>query len=574
MLLIPARARTAGVALLLLGPAAARAQQDTVAIACAGETVSRVEIQPLPPPFSGAAKKWQAAAHAVGLHHATSKPGVIQAFLSLAPGRPCTEFRRAESERVLRAQPFLSDASVRVRRDTGGMVAVLVETTDEIPVLVNGRFRGIVPEAFSVGNENIGGAALRAEVRIERGGAYRTGYGVRVEQNALFGRPYRLILVADRLRLGHQLGGEIEHPFFTDLQRVSWHAGISERSDYLRFERPAHDPLALATIDRAWDASSLLRIFGTSTVGLLGGAVTGRTFEPGAAGIVIDDTGLRADTGIALRQRYAMFRAVRVGVTGGLRRVSFRSVNGFDALVGSQDVPHGAMGALFVGKSVPRNGSDDLLLSSAMYAGVASHNMWLATLAQAEVRNDLMIGQWNSAVGSARTAFYWGSAPGMVLMVENEISVGWKSVLPLQLSFRDRDGGLIGYRNSGLAGAERSVSHAEVRWSAASLMRRADVGFATFAEVGNLWKGDAPYGMTATRASAGISLLGAYPTRSKRMYRVDLAVPFTRGGVGGGGVEVRFSSLDRTQRFWAEPVDVAHARTGTEPARLFAWPTR
>lgn len=569
-----ARSIAARAALLLLLPVVVRAQGDTASIVCAGETVSRVEIQPSPPPFSGAAKKWRAAAHAVGLHHATTTPHVVAAFLSLRPGMPCSEFRRAESERVLRAQPFLSDASVRVRRDSAGSVMVFVETTDEIPVLVNGRFRGLVPEAFSIGNENIGGAALHVEGRIERGRAYRTAYGARIEQNALFGRPYRLNLLADQYQLGHRLSGEVEHPFFTDLQRISWHAGISARNDYLRFERPAREPLGLGMNDRTWDVSTLLRIFGTSTVGLLGGAVTGRTFEPAAAGIVIDDTGLRADTGIALRQRYAMFRATRVGVTGGLRRVKFRTMTGFDALVGAQDVPYGAAMGVFVGKSIPRNGSDDVLLSSAAYVGAASGNVWLGTLAQAEVRHDLVLGEWNSAIGSARTAFYWGSAPGAVLVLEHELSVGWKSVLPLQLNFRDREGGLIGYRNSGLAGAERSVSRAELRWSAASLVRRADLGIAGFTEVGRLWKGDVPYGITATRASAGISLLGAYPTRSKRMYRVDLAVPFTRGGVGGGGVEVRFTSADRTQRFWTEPNDVARARTGTEPARLFAWPTR
>src|SRR5258708_36879285 len=106
------------------------AQQDTAAIACSGELVSRVDIQPSPPPFAGAARKWRAAAHAIGLHHATTRPEVISAFLSLAPGKACTEFRRAESERVLRAQPFLSDATVRVMRDSGGQVSVLVTTTD------------------------------------------------------------------------------------------------------------------------------------------------------------------------------------------------------------------------------------------------------------------------------------------------------------------------------------------------------------------------------------------------------------------------------------------------------------
>jgi hypothetical protein len=106
------------------------------------------------------------------------------------------------------------------------------------------------------------------------------------------------------------------------------------------------------------------------------------------------------------------------------------------------------------------------------------------------------------------------------------------------------------------------------------VIRWADVGVAAFSEMGTLVAGDAPYGWTGTRYSAGLSLLAAYPSRSKRMYRVDLAIPFTRGGAGGGKVELRFGSEDRTSRCWEEPQDVARARTGEVPSALFAWPTR
>jgi hypothetical protein len=260
--------------LLTLGVAErAQAQRADSTFVCNGEVVTRVDIQPSPPPFAGAARKWQAAARAAGMHHATTTSHVIRAFLSLAPGKACTERRRSESERVLRAQPFLSDASVRVSPDTGGTVSVVVSTTDEIPVLVSARFRGIAPESFSLGNENINGEALRITARIERGRSYQTAFGLGVEQDALFGHPFRLVLNADRFRIGEMFVAELEHPFFTDLQRVSWHAGYLTGNGVRGFERPSREPLALQIDDRAWDVSSLMRIFGTQTVGLLGGAV-------------------------------------------------------------------------------------------------------------------------------------------------------------------------------------------------------------------------------------------------------------------------------------------------------------
>ena len=570
----PIRPSLAMAVLLLCLPVAGGAQPSDATLVCTGELVSRVDIQPSPPPFSGAAKKWRAAAQALGLHHATTSPDVVSAFLSLVPGRPCTAFRRAESERVLRAQPFLSDATVRVMPDTGGTVAVIVTTTDEVPVLVSARFRGIAPESFSMGNENLGGQALRVEARIERGRAYQTAIGGRIQKDALFGHPFRFVLDADRYQIGQRVGAEIEHPFFTDLQRISWHTGFVNSNNYLRFERPSREPLALQMTDQSWDASALLRIFGTHTVGLLGGAVTGRQFDPAAAGIVIEDTGFRADTGVTLRGKYTAFRAARTGVLGGIRQVSFQTVSGFDALVGSQDVMSGVALGLFAARGISQFGEDDIFLSSALYAGASSRTALLATLTQVEGRRDPSGGPWNSLIGSARAALYWGSAPGVVLVVSDALSGGFRSRLPLQVTFADRDGGLQGYHYSSLAGERRNIARAELRWSAASLVRRADFGFASFSEIGTLWAGDAPYGVNATRVSVGVSLLAAYPTRSKRLYRADVAIPVTRSGEGKGRIELRFSSADRTQGFWTEPQDVARARTGTEPSRLFAWPTQ
>ena len=105
-----------------------------------------------------------------------------------------------------------------------------------------------------------------------------------------------------------------------------------------------------------------------------------------------------------------------------------------------------------------------------------------------------------------------------------------------------------------------------------------------FGQAGTLWSGDAPYGWTGSRGSVGLSLLGAYPTKSKRVYHIDLAFPLTRGGPGGGRFEIRFGSDDRTARFWlgikvglavlflATIVGVFGQIIGGPT--LFAWPTR
>ena len=66
------------VAALLLGlPSAGGAQQDVAMLTCKGEIVSRVDIQPSPPPFAGAAKKWQAAARSGRAPETPSRTGSL-----------------------------------------------------------------------------------------------------------------------------------------------------------------------------------------------------------------------------------------------------------------------------------------------------------------------------------------------------------------------------------------------------------------------------------------------------------------------------------------------------------------
>jgi hypothetical protein len=554
--------------------ARAQAAGEPPAPSCDGLRVSRIDIQPGRPPFTGQASRWRNVARAVGLHHATTRDGVIDAFLALDVGEPCTEIRRAESERLLRAQPFLADATVRAIPDGAGGVAVEVRTVDEIPVLVNGRFRGLAPRALSLGNENVGGLGLLLEANIERGYAYRTGFGARIVEYATFGRPYVASLEAERYTLGHRVGVSLAHPFYTDLQRIGWHAGYLTSNEYPGLRRPARDELALGVRQERWEGSSLYRVFGTSTVGLLGAAASGLRLTPQPRGIVVSDTGLARDTGTTLLGRYSRFGTTRVGVLGGVRRVTFRTVRGFDGLTAQQDVANGAFAGLYVAKGLPSFGDGDLFLSGIAYAGGGGTKVYVASLTQVEGRRGSGLNRWDSVIGSSRSALYLGRGPGWVFITEDQFSGGTRSLLPLQLALGDRQGGILGYHESALAGAYRNVARTELRWTGASLVRNADVGFATFTQVGTIWAGDAPYGRNATRTSVGVSVLAAYPTGSKRLYRADVGIPLTRNGEGGGKIEVRFASEDRTQQFWREPHDVSRARTGTVPTSLFAFPTR
>jgi hypothetical protein len=557
--------------LLGAGPLAAQAAMADRGPACDGLTVTSIDIRPGRPPFEGSASRWRHAARAVGLHHMTTRPGVIDAFLVLRVGDSCTEQRRSESERLIRDQPFLADAVVRSVPDGRGGVVLVVETTDEVPVLIGGQTHGLNLQSLSLGNGNMGGLGLLGQGYLERGFAYRTGFGLRLIEYAAFGRPYVATLEAFRHPLGYYRNVELAHPFYTDLQRVAWHAGFNDGEEYRGVARAARDPLALRVQLRRWDASAIARVFGTRTVALLGAGASGIHLDPATAGVIVSDTGLATDTGTVLRNRYQPFRTVRLGLLAGIRRVHFTPVRGFDALHGQQDVGSGIMTGLYAAHGV--SGERDIFLSGGIYAGRGGPRALLATVAQMEARHDPATNRWDNMIGSGRAAFYVKTGPGMLLTIDDRYSTGINSRLPLQLDLGDRIGGILGYRSASLAGARRNATRAELRFSREAMMRNADVGFATFGESGTVWAGDAPYGRTATRATVGVSVMAAYPSRSKRLYRADIGFPLTRAGTGGGKLEVRFTSEDRTGLFWREPDDISRARTGPVASTLFVTPS-
>ena len=122
------------------------------------------------------------------------------------------------------------------------------------------------------------------------------------------------------------------------------------------------------------------------------------------------------------------------------------------------------------------------------------------------------------------------------------------------------------------AGARRLVFRAEQRLVVPTRLNVADVGFAGFAEAGRLWaERMVPYSIaTPWRGAVGVSVLAAVPPRSRRMWRVDFALPISADPQRR--FEVRFASVDRSRVFWNEPRDVQAGRERTAPSSLFTWP--
>jgi hypothetical protein len=506
------------------------------------------------------------------LHHTTTKADVIRRFLLLSVGQTCTEQVRAESERILRFQPFLADASVRAVPDGTGGVRIEVETIDEIPTVFAMRFHDGQPAALRIGNANVAGRGVFLAVRGERGFAYRNGVGIQLLAHQAFGRPYTLGLVADRTPLGSTVSVALGHAFITDLQRTAWHVGIRDVHDYTSFLRPDGQSLALGARRRFAGYGGVVRIGLAGRSAFVGGLVTHELVTPATQAVIVSDSGFVADTSTPLAGPFAAVRNTRLNAVVGVRSVAFRTVRGFDALAGTQDLATGVQFGAVVGRSVAWFGAadNDMFLSGDCYAGFGSPTSFAALRIEGEARHDQNTDRWDSMIASGRLALYVKPSPAYVFIGSGEFAVEREERFPFQLRLGSREGGVRGYHGSRAAGGVRAVARLEAHRSIGQLTRHVALGLATFADAGRVWAGDAPFGVDSRLSvGVGVGLLAAIPPQSRQLWRLDVAAPVSADAHARW--EIRLTAT-RARDFWREPNDVTRARAGAAPSTIFTWP--
>lgn len=554
-------------------PASAVAQSTGAGLAsCGGRMITEIVITPRDPSFLAIPRGLRPFARAVGLHHTTSKKEMIGRFMLLAVGQECTDRKRAETERILRLQPFLASATVRAVEDLEGGVRIEVHTVDEIPTVFGMRFHGLLPSSVRFGNGNVGGRGVYLAGSMERGFAYRTGFGVRATAHQVFRRPYTLSFVAERAPLGSILSLSLGRPFFTDLQRTAWHVGFRDVNRYVVFRRPEGEPLSLAVERRFWDAGGVLRLGPGRRRAFAGALVTAETVTPARMPVIVSDSGLVVDSTGALGDPFPAYRNLRLNAVAGVRALSFMTVRGFDALTAVQDVATGVQIGVVVGRSTPwfDDHDDDLFLAADLYAGHGSPASFAALQIEGEARRDLGTGRWNAMVGGGRLAWYVKPAAAHVLKASVEMGGAWRPRLPFQLALGDRQGGVRGYADSRIAGGARAVIRLEDRWSLGAPIRQAALGLAGFVDAGWVRAGVAPFGVDSRmKVGAGLGLLGAFPPGSQRLWRLDLAFPLSGDPHARWAIRITSS---RVRSFWREPEDVARGRAGASPSTIFRWP--
>lgn len=561
------------------GPAADRdppAEIRQALAGCDGSQVSRILIYTHRPAERTAAERATAAAtDALGVEHRYTRAHVIRAYLLLHEGEPCTERRRQDSERLLRAQRFVASASVTTLPDGPGRVRVRVDVVDELPWIASARARGARLDALRVGTQNLAGRGITLVLGGARERGYRTGHSVLVGQSGALGRPaladaeWQLRPLGSAWRFGYT------EPFLADGQRDAWYIGAAQEIGYPSLVRPAAPDAVVRTRRAAYHAGWIRRVRAPRDDGAvtLGGLVVmGTAIASGSSLAVRSDRGLIDIADSTLFGAYRPHANGRVGVLAGLRLLRFRTVTRIETLRAEQDVASGVEMDALVAPSVNRSaGARDLLLAASLYVGQSGPTSFVSFKARAEGRRTGRDAAWEGVVGSARFSWYRLTSSARTRVFTATVSSVQNLAFPTQLTFRDPEGGLVAHPDGHDAGGARAVLRLEERRLLPWLSRRAGLATAWFADAGQLWAGDVPYGrQSPVRGSLGLSLIASYPATSKRMYRLDLAVP-VNPGPGATRLVLRMMTGDRTGVWWLEPRDVARARASAASTTLLRW---
>ncbi len=545
---------------------------DSTQFRCEGKVISAIEIQPHPPAVTerGPNVLRQALQRFV-FQSGTTRDRAIRPFLLARVGDRCSDKWLPELARVVRAQPYLAVATVRAESDGGDGVRLVVETVDEIPVIVGGGYTKNGLTNVKYGNSNVAGTGFYAAGQWRDGRAYRDALALTLRQYGLFDQPIVAEVNTQRDVLGGQFNASVSRPFLSDLEHIAWYAGGTHENSYRGFVRAPGPQLSLPVTRDVWSVGGVAR-FGWRGAGVMIGPVaTYENARPNDAGVIASDSGLvPADTAV-FAHRYTPYKTFRAGVGAGFRWLDYMRVTGFDALIGEQDVARGFQLAATFERGLGAFSATDQssLVSANMYAGAGTPRSFVGLAMQGEELPAGGADSWSAAALSGRLAWYIKQSDTRTFEASAEFAGGWRERLPLQLSLGDPVSGVRGYNGAAIAGGRRAVLRFEER-RVSYQTKFIQWGTALFTDIGKTWSGDVPFGESVVRPSIGVGLLAAVPPKSRRMIRADLAVPVA-GGAPKGWV-LRVFATDMTRFFWRDPNDLAPVRAGAPASSIFGWP--
>ncbi|MDO8665876.1 MAG: hypothetical protein Q7J79_04640 [Gemmatimonadales bacterium] len=489
--------------------------------------------------------------------------------LLFAEGEPCDPRRLAETERLLRAQTYLRSARVTTTPAQDGGVDVAVETRDDWALRIAVRLEsGNSVRRFRLSEENFLGRGIRVQFRYNNFGR-RTGFDVGVLHRQLFGR-HDAELVAGKSSVGSVAEQSVLRPFESEFDRLAWRESNRYRKEPFPLVSPTLGTVAQPLVSVGGDVGIAARFGVPGRLRILGAVLsTERLYKEGSplAPLAADDSLAQA----ALAGRYTERRRVRVHLILGWRSLRFTSHSGVDGVNAVEDIREGVEAGVVLGRSLFGSGGlqHDWFVAAEMYLGAALNYRTLVFLrGKAEGRYLTNGDRWDGVIASGEVLVYYAVSERGVMVLGLRGGGGWHTSTPFQLLLSSGNG-IRGYGYTGLPVGRRVVVQVEHRYFVGTAFGAVDVGSVGFVDLGQGWAGDAAFGEnTGLVASIGAGLRLAFPSGSRLTYRLDLAMPITRGA----GPELRFGLQHQFGILRGESDDVTRSREQVSSVNVFNFP--
>lgn len=473
--------------------------------------------------------------------HARTRESVIRRELLFREGDCYSSYLLEDSERILRATGYLADADVFSLRQPNGTYDVIVETRDEWSTRIEASAGSGEVSGVELREDNLMGRGIRVAAFLKEQQGERV-YGGRIATPQLFGTHLDAQVSLARTPIGVSAAERVTWPFRGETTRWAVRQSIArDERNFQYFVQPAPGEgleRRLFPVERTnWDAGLVRRFGRRGHLSLLGLAVAGErwAFPQDTLGPVRDDEIPAEDLpGGGVVPGLAPVSATRLVLLAGQRRVTFDRRRGLDAVHGAEDVELGADVEAAVGRTLSAFSTDDDLsldfgvtASGDLPGGVlAGMRMVLETKRDYRAPRDAL--SWRDSFGQLDAWSYWHPTPESrhTVVLAARVSGGWHARVPFQLTLGTRSG-LRGYPRQVFAGERRAVVTAEHRaYLAWPFPRLFDLGSAVFVDAGKTWAGDDPFGRNSpVLLAGGAGLRFAFPPRSRRTFRLDLAFP-------------------------------------------------
>lgn len=520
--------------------------------------------------------------------HVRTRRSVIRRELLFREGECYAAERLEDSERVLRALPFIADADVFAVAQPDGSQHVVVETRDDWSFRLEPQWDAderVGLAGVELREDNLLGTGQHVSGYVKRHQGERV-YGVAVATRQLLGTGLHADLRVERTPVGTAVVQRLAYPFRGESGRWAFLQQLEHQDRNFEYYVPGEEGRAARRYfpeeRRGFDLGAVFRLGRRGSLTLVGGGLAGewtvypREYLSGGGGQASPRDG--ADS-LPLVTGLDTLSAVRVVLLAGQRNVTFARRRALDAVRGAEDVQLGFEMEASVGRSIVGLSRDDDLHGAVgiTLSGEVGSLLW-GFRGTAEGRREFGPGsgrsEWSNLFGQADGWAYWRPGDDSRHTVVGAVAVvgGWRTSVPFQLTLGNR-AGMRGLPSHSYPGERRTVATLEHRmylgWPYPRLF---DLGSAAFVDVGKSWVGGDAFGeRSPVEASAGLGLRLAFPPGSRRTYRIDVAAPLT-GGTAFGDVVVTLGVGQAVGRSVRDDPQLRRSSRRPLAASLFRFP--